>query len=107
VGALEDYLKLWRAVQAVPYLGEEEDDSFRWKWTASGRYTTKFAYRMLFKGKTATRRGPSLELLRAAEIHDACLAGPSLAVLDGRSAQVAGTSNSHPLPPMWHAPGDS
>jgi hypothetical protein len=53
VGVLGDYLRLWRAVQAVPHLGEEENNTFMWKWTASGQYTTKSAYRVLFHGKTA------------------------------------------------------
>jgi hypothetical protein len=53
VGALGDYLRLWRTVQGVAQAGAEEDDTFRWKWTGNGRYSSKSAYLTLFQGKTA------------------------------------------------------
>ncbi|XP_071681529.1 uncharacterized protein [Lolium perenne] len=44
------YLRLWQAVAAVPMHGGE--DSFRWKWTDDGRFTTRLAYRVFFHGTT-------------------------------------------------------
>jgi hypothetical protein len=53
LGALRGYLKLWGAIQNVQRLGVDEADTFRWKWTASGSFTAKTAYLMLFHGTTA------------------------------------------------------
>jgi hypothetical protein len=52
-GALRGYLKLWGAIQNVQRRGIDEDDAFRWKWTASGSFTAKSAYLTLFHGTTA------------------------------------------------------
>jgi hypothetical protein len=51
--ALSEYLKLWRAIGDVPRLGDGEPDCFRWKWTASGVFSSKTAYRTLFHGTVA------------------------------------------------------
>jgi hypothetical protein len=53
VAVLRDYLKLWSAIQGVPRRGFDEADTFRWKWTANGSYTSKSAYLTLFHGTTA------------------------------------------------------
>jgi hypothetical protein len=53
VDALRDYLKLWSAIQSVPRHDVDGADTFRWKWTTSGRFTSKSAYLMLFHGTTA------------------------------------------------------
>jgi hypothetical protein len=51
--ALSEYLMLWRAIGDVPRLGDSEPDRFRWKWTASGVFSSKTAYRTLFHGTVA------------------------------------------------------
>jgi hypothetical protein len=51
--ALREYLALWNAIQRMPRLGPGEDDAFRWKWTSSGRFSSKSAYRTLFHGTVA------------------------------------------------------
>jgi hypothetical protein len=52
VEAIRGYLNLWGAIQAVPR-ADGADDSFRWKWTADGSYSSKSAYLTLFHGTTA------------------------------------------------------
>jgi hypothetical protein len=52
VAALRDYLKLWNAIQGVPRRGFDEANTFPWKWTANGSYTSKLAYLTLFHGTT-------------------------------------------------------
>jgi hypothetical protein len=51
--ALREYLALWNAIRRIPRLGPGEDDAFRWKWTSSGRFSSKSAYRTLFHGTVA------------------------------------------------------
>jgi hypothetical protein len=53
VDAIRGYLKLWGAIQAVPRLGHDNEDSFRWKWTVDSCYSSKSAYLTLFYGTTA------------------------------------------------------
>jgi hypothetical protein len=53
VDATVSYLQLWSAIQDVPRLGDSQADSFRWKWTVSGAFSSKTAYRALFHGSTA------------------------------------------------------
>jgi hypothetical protein len=53
VDALRDYLKLWGAIQSVPRHDVDGADTFRWKWTASGGFTSKTVYLTLFHGTTA------------------------------------------------------
>jgi hypothetical protein len=48
VDALSEYLKLWSATQDVSRHGGNAADSFRWKWTASGAFSSKTVYRTLF-----------------------------------------------------------
>jgi hypothetical protein len=52
VEALRDYLRLWSVIQGAPQQGNEEVDSFRWKWTSCGSYSSKTAHRTFFHGKT-------------------------------------------------------
>jgi hypothetical protein len=53
VDAIIGYLRLWGAIQDVPRLGTSEANSFKWKWTASGVFSSKTAYRALFHGTMA------------------------------------------------------
>jgi hypothetical protein len=46
VDAIIGYLRLWSAIQEVPCLEASEADSFRWKWMASGMFSSKTAYRI-------------------------------------------------------------
>jgi hypothetical protein len=51
VQAVLQYLRLWQAVAAVPI--QDGEDSFRWKWTEDGGFTSRSAYRVFFHGTTA------------------------------------------------------
>jgi hypothetical protein len=51
--ALREYLALWNAIQRVPQLGPGKDNAFCWKWTSSGRFSSKSAYCTLFHGTVA------------------------------------------------------
>jgi hypothetical protein len=53
VEAIADYLRLWSAIRGVHRLETTEVDSFRWKWTKSGVFSSRTAYRALFHGTTA------------------------------------------------------
>jgi hypothetical protein len=53
VDAISDYLKLWRAIQRAPHRGDNEADSFRWKWMPNGVFSSKTAHNMLFHGTIA------------------------------------------------------
>jgi hypothetical protein len=53
ITALREYLVLWSAILRVPRLGPGVGDTFRWKWTAGGRFSSKSAYRALFHGTVA------------------------------------------------------
>ncbi|KAM0876089.1 hypothetical protein ACQ4PT_036414 [Festuca glaucescens] len=50
VDATIQFLKLWDAVHATAT--GNGPDSFRWKWTADGTFTTRSAYRAFFAGRT-------------------------------------------------------
>ncbi|KAM0864782.1 hypothetical protein ACQ4PT_043697 [Festuca glaucescens] len=50
VDAMVQFLKLWDAVHATAT--GSGPDSFRWKWTADGTFTTRSAYRAFFAGRT-------------------------------------------------------
>ncbi|KAM0882834.1 hypothetical protein ACQ4PT_032013 [Festuca glaucescens] len=51
VDAVVQYFKLWDAVSRVS-LGESAD-SFTWKWTADGSFSSRSAYHAFFHGTTA------------------------------------------------------
>jgi hypothetical protein len=51
VQAVLQYLRLWQAVATVPI--QDGEDSFRWKWTEDGGFTSRSAYRVFFHGTTA------------------------------------------------------
>jgi hypothetical protein len=53
ITVLGEYLVLWNAILRVPRIGPSVGDTFRWKWTASGRFSSKSAYRALFHGTVA------------------------------------------------------
>jgi hypothetical protein len=59
VEAIRGFLNLWGAIHAVPRAGGAED-SFRWKWTTDGSYSSKSAYLTLFHGTTALLRVENL-----------------------------------------------
>jgi hypothetical protein len=50
VDAIVDYLRLWSAILAVPRAenAQEAPDSFRWKWEASGSFSPRSTYRLMF-----------------------------------------------------------
>ncbi|KAM0861655.1 hypothetical protein ACQ4PT_045717 [Festuca glaucescens] len=52
VDAVVQYLRLWSAVSTVPVAtpGLAERDSFRWKWSADGSFSSRGAYDALFQG---------------------------------------------------------
>ncbi|KAM0829110.1 hypothetical protein ACQ4PT_067085 [Festuca glaucescens] len=50
VDAVVQYLHLWDAVHGVVL--SEGEDSFTWKWTADGQFSTRSAYRAFFNGST-------------------------------------------------------
>jgi hypothetical protein len=49
VDAVVQFLRLWTAVHTIEVRGTGAD-KFRWKWTASGKFSTRSAYRMFFAG---------------------------------------------------------
>jgi hypothetical protein len=51
IAAVVQYLKLWHAVRDIN-VGNGAD-SFTWKWTASGQFSSRTAYRAFFFGRTA------------------------------------------------------
>jgi hypothetical protein len=52
VEAIRGYLNLWGTIQAVPR-ADGADNSFHWKWTTDGSFSSKSAYLTLFHGTTA------------------------------------------------------
>jgi hypothetical protein len=54
VDAVVQYIRLWTQVCAIAntQLLPEAADSFVWKWTGDGRFSSRSAYRMLFHGST-------------------------------------------------------
>jgi hypothetical protein len=52
VDVVVQFLRLWTAVHTVEMRGTGADE-FQWKWTASGKFSTRSAYRMFFAGQTA------------------------------------------------------
>jgi hypothetical protein len=51
IAAVVQYLKLWHAVRDIN-VGDGAD-SFTWKWTANGQFSSRTAYRAFFFGRTA------------------------------------------------------
>jgi hypothetical protein len=49
--AVQDFFLLWSVISDV-LLSPEREDSFRWRWTADGVYSTKSAYGVFFAGTT-------------------------------------------------------
>lgn len=49
---MAEFITLWDLVQDVQF--NEEEDQIKWKWTASGVYTSNFAYEAQFKGLFTT-----------------------------------------------------
>lgn len=49
--ALAQYLELWPNLQAIELL-DGVADRITWRWTSTGQYTAKSAYRMFFAGST-------------------------------------------------------
>lgn len=47
--AVQEMELLWNHVQAIEPQ-EDREDTFRWKWSADGSYTTRSAYRALHQG---------------------------------------------------------
>ena len=58
VDAVVQYLHLWAAVHAVQRTGHQ--DEFRWKWTASGKFSARSAYRAFFAGSTIMPGAPQI-----------------------------------------------
>ncbi|KAM0876764.1 hypothetical protein ACQ4PT_035948 [Festuca glaucescens] len=52
VDTVVQYLRLWTTVHRMPLamLGLSEGDSFRWKWSGDGSFSSRGAYRVLFHG---------------------------------------------------------
>jgi hypothetical protein len=46
---LREYVDLWEVIHQIP-INSEVEDNIRWRWTASGKYTTSSAYNMQFAG---------------------------------------------------------
>jgi hypothetical protein len=51
VNGLVQFLNLWTALQSIQ-IGTG-DDTFQWKWTANGVFSSKTAYNVFFHGRTA------------------------------------------------------
>jgi hypothetical protein len=51
VNAVVQFFKLWNAIRSTNLRAEA--DTFTWKWTASGGFSSKTAYRAFFFGRTA------------------------------------------------------
>ncbi|KAM0867117.1 hypothetical protein ACQ4PT_042204 [Festuca glaucescens] len=53
VDAVVQFLSLWEAIASVPQVGDGVQDSYRWKWTTDGVFTSRSTYCALFQGRTA------------------------------------------------------
>jgi hypothetical protein len=49
---LLEFINLWSLIRNV-HLNELEQDSIRWRWSASGEYSMASAYKIQFKGSHA------------------------------------------------------
>ncbi|KAM0834255.1 hypothetical protein ACQ4PT_063760 [Festuca glaucescens] len=60
VDATVQYMRLWEAVHGVAVVCSEDGgaDSFRWKWSGDGSFSSRAAYRMLFHGCTGLAAAP-------------------------------------------------
>ena len=58
VDAVVQYLYLWDAVHAVQRVGDQ--DQFRWKWTASGKFSARSAYLVFFEGSMVLLGAPQV-----------------------------------------------
>ncbi|KAM0843694.1 hypothetical protein ACQ4PT_057533 [Festuca glaucescens] len=52
VDATVQFFHLWDAIAGVQ-LADATTDTFRWKWTADGSFSSRSAYRSMFQGSTA------------------------------------------------------
>ena len=58
IDAVVQYLHLWDAVRAVQRRGIQ--DQFEWRWTASGKFSARTAYRAFFEGSTIMPDAPQV-----------------------------------------------
>jgi hypothetical protein len=47
---LEEFISIWIRIQEVQLVPDIED-SIAWQWTTNGKYTTKSAYQIQFRGR--------------------------------------------------------
>jgi hypothetical protein len=83
VEAIRGYLNLWGVIHVVPR-ADAVEDSFRWKWTADGSYSSKSAYLTLFHGTMALPGAANVWHSSAPlQVQVARMAVATSAVLDG------------------------